>query len=100
MTTTIQKQPQLSSPVVGAALSNSFSRKPQISAAQARCLDMQQKQHEAEMQILDIKKSNISSEHKRIMEVIDAEFEYWERMNKAMKDTQGQPQKLNTQKRR
>ena len=59
---------------------------------------MQQKQHEAEMQILDIKKSNISSEHKRIMEVIDAEFEYWERMNKAMKDTQGQPQKRTPKK--
>ena len=77
------------SSVVEAALTPSFTTKSPISAAQARCLDMQTKQHEVEMELLDIKKNNII-EHKRKIEVLDEERQYWDAMKKSMKTTQEQ----------
>ena len=99
-TTFTPNQHQLPSSVVEAALTPSFTRKSQISAAQARCLDMQTKQHEAEMELLDIKKNNIIIEHKRKMEVLDAERQYWDAMKKSMKTTQEQQPRPNTRARK
>jgi hypothetical protein len=70
--------------VVVAALSLSFTRKSEISDAQARCLDLQTQQHESEMELLVIKKNNTIIQHKRKMEVLDAELEYWGTMNKSI----------------
>ena len=99
-TTLTPKQHELPPSVVEAALTPSFTRKSQISAAQARCLDMQTKQHEAEMELLDIKKNNIIIEHKRKMEVLDAERQYWDAMKKSMKTTQEQQPRPNTRARK
>ena len=75
---------------VDVALHPSFSKKPQMSAAQARFLDMQAKQHEAEMELLQIKRSNLQMQHKRKLEVLDAEFEYWDSIRKNTRSTQKQ----------
>ena len=71
--------------VVEAALSSSCTKKSQISEAQARCLYLQTQQHEAEMIIM---KENTIIEHKKKMEVLDAELTYWETMMKSIKNTQ------------
>ena len=71
--------------VAEAVQAPSFTKKSPISAAQARCLDMQAKQHEAEMEFLEIKKNMKIEKHKRKMEVLDAEFEYWNEMKKNIK---------------
>lgn len=73
---------------VDVALHPSFSKKPQMSAAQARCLDMQQ--HEAEIELLQITRSNLQMQHERKLEVFDAEFEYWDSIWKNTKSTQEQ----------
>ena len=52
---------------------------------QERWLDMQTQQYKASMELLEIRKRNILSEHKRKMEVFDAEFQYWESMKKRIK---------------
>ena len=88
------------SSVVEAALTPSFTTKSPISAAQARCLDMQTKQHEVELELLDIKKNNIIIEHKRKMELLDAERQYWDAMKKSMKTTQEQQPRPNTRARK
>lgn len=64
-----------------------------MSAAQTRCLDMQEKQHTLEMEILEIRKNNLSEEHKRKMEVLDAELEYWSSTKKSRVNTQEEPPK-------
>ena len=53
-TTFTPNEHELPSSVVEAALTPSFTRKSQLSATQARCLDMQTKQHEAEMEFLQL----------------------------------------------
>ena len=97
-TTTVSTQDkrELQPSVVEAVLSPSFTRKSQVSEAQQRCLDLQTQQHEAEMELLVIKKNNTIIEHKRKMEVPDAEFEYWETMKKSIKNTQEQQPRRNT----
>ena len=52
------------------------------------------------MGLLVIKKNNTIIEHKRKMEVLDAEFEYWETMKKSIKDTQEQQPRPNTRARK
>lgn len=101
-TTTVSKpnERELQAAVVEAALSSSFIRKSQISEAQARCLDLQTQQHEAEMELLVIKKNNTIIQHKRKMEVLDAELEYWETMNKSITNTQAQHSRPNTRARK
>ena len=86
-TTTVSTQDkrELQPSVVEAVLSPSFTRKSQISEAQQRCLDLQTQRHEAEMELLVIKENNTIIEHKRKMELLDAEFEYWETMKKSIK---------------
>ena len=61
---------------------------------------MQTKQHEAEMELLEIKKSNLLNEHKREMEVLDVELEYWKNMTKAMRTTQEQQPRPNIRSRK
>lgn len=55
-----------------------------MTAAQERCLSMQEKQHDAEMELLAIKKTQLLTEHKRKIEVLDAEWEYWNSMSKSI----------------
>ena len=83
--TNTQNQQQLPSAVVEAALTPSSTTKPNKSAAKARCVDMQTKLHEAEMELLEIKTSNLLNVNRRKMEVLDAELEYWKNMTKAIK---------------
>lgn len=59
-------------------------------------LEMQTTQHGAEMEILAIQKSNRLSEHKRKLEVLDAEFEYWNSMKMVTKNTQENLPRPNT----
>ena len=79
---------------------------PRRSAAQVCCLEMQAKQHEVEMETLDIKKSNCIIQHKRKMEVTNAEywytgiFEYWDRMTNSIKTTTQQQSRPNTRARK
>ena len=70
------EKPPKTSTIIDVVLSGAY-RKSAISTAQLKCLDMQQQQHEAEMAILELKKSCIVQEHKRKMEVLDAEYAYW-----------------------
>jgi hypothetical protein len=83
-----------------AALTPSLTKTSQISAAQARCLDMQTQQHEAEMELLVLKKHNLIITHKRKMEVLDAELQYWDKMKKTIKSTQDELHKPNTRGRK
>lgn len=98
--TSESKTQELPKSVVDTALTASFSKKPQMSAAQVRCLEIQAKQHEVEMEILDIKKSNLIIQHKRKMEVMNAEFEYWDSMTKSIKSTTEQQSRPNTRARK
>lgn len=84
-TTSTFTQHQKPSTVVEAALSLPMATKKPISAAQERCLSMQEQQHEAEMELLAIKKNQLLTEHKRKLEVLDAELEYWNSMRKSVK---------------
>ena len=44
---------------------------------------MQTQQHEAEMELLVLRKNNVIIAHKRKMEVLDAELlQYWDKMKK------------------
>jgi hypothetical protein len=49
---TAPNENELPPSVVDAALAPSLTKTSQMSAAQARCLDMQTQQHEAEMELL------------------------------------------------
>ena len=71
-TETAPNENELPPSVVDAALTPSLTKTSQISATQARCLDMQTQQHEAEMELLVFKK-NLIITYKRNMEVLDAE---------------------------
>ena len=87
--------------VLEAALSSSFTcSKSQVSQAQQRRLDLQTQQHKAEMGLLVITKNNTIIEHKRKMEVLDAELEYWETMKKSIENTQEQQSRPNTRTRK
>ena len=88
------------SSVVDAALAPSFTNKSPISAAQTRCLAMQTKQHEAEMELLDLNKRNLIIAHKRKMEVLDAELQYWDMMKQSIQSTQEEVHKPNTRARK
>lgn len=56
-----------------------------ISTAQARCLEMQSSQHDAEMEILKVKMHCMKEVHKRRMEVLDMEYSYWSEMGQENK---------------
>lgn len=89
-TVTPHQQP---STVVEAALSLPMTTKKPISAAQERCLSMQEQQHEAEMELLVIKKPQLITEHTRKLEVLDAELEYWNLMRKRVKPNEEEQQR-------
>ena len=48
-----------------------------MSAAQTRCLDIQEKQHKLEMEILHLRKNNLIDEHQKKIDVLEAELQYW-----------------------
>jgi hypothetical protein len=75
-TNTNEYQPQTSE-VIEEALNARSHKRSTISAAQTRCLDMQEKQHTMEMEILQVKKNNLVEEHQKRMEVLEAELQYW-----------------------
>ena len=75
-------------------------KRSRISAAQTRCLDMQEKQHIMEMEILQLKKNNLVEEHQKRMEVLEAELQHWTSTKKRTANTQEEPPKRITRQRK
>ena len=71
-----------------------------ISAVQTRCLDMQEKQHTMEMEILQVKKNNLVEEHQKRMEVLEAELQYWTSSKKNTANTEEELPKRITRQRK
>ena len=75
------------SEVTEEALNSRPHKKCKMSAAQKKCLDMQEQQHTMEMEILQLKRNNLVEEHHKKVEVLEAELQYWTSTKKRTADT-------------
>ena len=79
-------------------------KRSKVSEAQTICLQMQEKHHTMEMEILQLKKNNLIEKHQKRMEVLEAELEYWtsvkKRSNTSEANSQAEPTKRMTRQRK
>ena len=97
-TTTVNEYQPQTSEVIEEALNVRSDRKTTMSAAQTRCLDMQEKQHTLEMEILHLRKNNLIDEHQKKMEVLEAELQYWISTKKRTINTEEPPKRMTRQR--
>ena len=98
-TTTVNEyQPQTSEVIEEALNVRSDRKSTTMSAAQTRCLDMQEKQHTLEMEILHLRKNNLIDEHQKKMEVLEAELQYWISTKKRTINTEEPPKRMTRQR--
>ena len=100
-TTSCTKKSEPQTPeVIGEELNVRPYKRWKVSEAQSVSLQMQEKQHTMEMEILQLKKNNLIEEHETRMEVLEAELEYWTSTKKRTANSEEEPTKRFTQHRK
>ena len=97
-TTVNEYQPQTSEVIEEALNVRSDRKSTTMSAVQTRCLDIQEKQHKLEMEILHLRKNNLIDEHQKKMEVLEAELQYWMPNKKHTINTKEPPKRITRQR--